>query len=174
MDKDYGSDDSQGDRKMRKDWLFSLIGIGVSLLSAPIFFLVFAMVVGGGLAFFISVLLMQIGISLGCFSLACQVFKQEPPEPIEIIKIIIFSNFPANLLASSLVGSGLLGSIASMGLAIVFAALICMLYAGIPVAPSIYISVTYNIIAGILTFIWGLALMAVFAGYLAVTQPGVL
>ena len=171
MHKDYGSGDSDNDQKARKDWLFSLIGIGVSLLTAPIFFLLFILLFGKVLAVLLSILLMYIGVSLGCFLLACQVFKQEPPELMEIFVVIISSNFPAYLLAASLVGGGLFGSIISMGLAIIFAALMCMFYAGIPVAPSVYISITYNIVAEILTFIWLLALKAVFVGYMAATQP---
>ena len=171
MRKDYASGDSDHDQKRRKDWLYSLIGIGATLLAAPIFFLMLALVTGGGLALLVSVLIMQIGVSLGSFSLACQVFKQELPEPSEILQIIFYSNFPAYLVASFLFGGGLVGSLATIGIAMVLAALVCMFHVGMPVFPSIFISIAYNVFAGVLTVVWILMLMTVFVGYMAATQP---
>jgi predicted Zn finger-like uncharacterized protein len=170
MSKNFGPTDSTRDQEMRKSAMYSLIGIGATLLAAPLFFVLFAMAAGGGLALLVSVLLMQVGVSIGCFSLACQLFKQDPPEPGEILRIVCWSNLPANLLASWLLGGGFVSVVGAAVLAAVFSALVCMLHVGMPVVTSILVSVVYNIFAGILTLVWVLLLMIVFAGYIAVTH----
>jgi predicted Zn finger-like uncharacterized protein len=171
MQKSYGVESSDRDHEMRRSLLFSLIGIVATLIAAPVFFLLAAMVVGGGLAMLLSVLLMQVGVSLGSFSLACHLFKQDAPEPGEILKVVCYSNLPASVLASWFLPGGVVGAIGATVIGMILAAVICMFYVGMPVVPSILVSVVYNIFAGILTVVWVMVLVVVFAGFMAVTQP---
>jgi predicted Zn finger-like uncharacterized protein len=173
MHKSLGTSDSDRDREMRRSVKFSLIGIGVTLLAAPLFYLIVAMFVGKVLAMVISVILMQIGVSLGSFSLACQLFKQDPPEPSEILKIICFSNILSSVAAAALFGenSGVLAMIGGTGLAMFMAAGVCIFYVGMPVVSSMLISIVYNICAFILTFLWVMVLTLVFIGHAIVTTP---
>lgn len=174
MRKRFEKKANERDEEMRSNVKFSLIGIGATLVTAPLFFVLVAMVMGGGLALLLSVLIMQIGVSLGSFTLACYLFKQDAPEPGEILRIICYSNIPANVLASMLFGGGILGAVGSTAIAMVAAALVCMFHVGMPVVSSILISVVYNIFAGILTVVWAVVLGVVFAGYLVATQPNML
>lgn len=171
MHKNYGSEASDREREIRKNALYSLIGIGAMLVTTPVFFLMATLVVGGALAMLLSALLLMIGVSMGSFLLACQLFKQEPPEPGEILVIVIFSNLPAGLLAPWLFGGGVVGALGTVVIATVIAALMCMFRAGMPVVPSMLISVAYNVFSGILTVVWIVLLMLVFAGYMAATRP---
>lgn len=171
MRKTYGATDAERERERRQGVKFALIGIGATLVAAPVFFLMVAVVAGGTLALLASILIMQVGVALGSFTLACQLFKQEPPEPGEILKVVCYSNLSTCLLAPALFGGGLIGVAGATGLGVIIAALVCMFYIGMPVVPSILISVVYNVSAAILTVVWVVVLMAVFAGFVAATRP---
>jgi len=155
-----------------KEWVFVLIGIVVALASAPLFFLLVAMVAGGTIAMLVSVIEIYLIVAIGSFSLACRIFGEEPPEPSDILRIIFLSGLPANLVVGWAGLTGWLAVAAAAGVAMVVAALLCMLQLGMPVWPSIAICVAYNVFAAILTVVGVILLGLMFVGYMAAGSGG--
>jgi len=168
--KKYSGVDRHEDRSDSKSWLYVLAGIGGAMLATPLLFLLVAVMVGGPIAMFVCVIEMYLIIAIGSFALACRIFKQEPPEPTDILRIVGWSALPANMVVGYLGGVGPLSLLAAVGIAIVISSLVCMLHVQMPVFPSIFVSICYNIFAGILTVVGVLVLVVIFAGYLVTTS----
>ncbi len=127
------------------------------------------MLVGGPLAMIVCAIEINLIVSIGSFSLACRIFKQEPPEVGDILRIVGWSVVPANALVSYLGGTGPLAILAGVGTASVISAILCMFQIQMPVVASILVSICYNIFAGILTVVGVVVLGIIFAGYLVTT-----
>jgi hypothetical protein len=168
--KKYSGIDHTEDRSDSKSWLYVLAGIGGAMLATPLLFLLVAVMAGGGFALFVCVIEMYLIIAIGSFALACRIFKQEPPEPTDILRIVGWSALPANMVVSYFGGIGPLSLLAAVGIAIVISSLVCMLHVQMPVFPSIFVSICYNVFAGILTVVGVLVLVVIFAGYLVTTS----
>lgn len=171
--KKYSGLSRDEDKSDSKLWLYVLAGIGAAMLSTPLFFLLIAMAVGGPIAMLVCVVEINLIVSLGSFALACRIFKQEPPEPSDILRIVGWSVVPANLAVSYLGGTGPLALAAGVGVAIVISSLVCMFHIQMPVVPSILVSICYNIFSGILTVVGVVVLGVIFAGYLVTTTGSV-
>jgi len=167
--KKYSGVDRDEDRSESKLWLFVLAGIGGAMLTTPLLFLLIAVMAGGVIAMFVCVIEMYLIVAIGSFALACRIFKQEPPEPGDILRIVGWSVVPANMAVSYFGGTGPLSLLAGVGVAIVVSALLCMFQIQMPVVASILVSICYNIFAGILTVVGVIVLGVIFAGYLVTT-----
>lgn len=145
-----------------KDWMFVLLGIGLALVTSPLFFLLIKMVVGAGLAMFVCAIEIYFVVAIGSFSLACRIFKQDPPDVNDIFRIIGWSALPANVLSNWLGHTGIASMMIGTLIAIIISSLLCMLQVQMPVFSAILVSITYNIFSAVLTIIGVLLLVAMF------------
>lgn len=167
--KKYSGVDDKHEHADSKEWLFVLGGIGAAMVTTPLLFLLLTLMMGGVMAMLVCAIEMNMIVSMGSFALACRIFKQEPPEPSDILRIVGWSVVPANFVVMYFGGTGLLAALAGVATAAVISALLCMFQVQMPVVPSILVSISYNIFAGILTIIGIIVMTAIFAGYLVAT-----
>jgi len=160
-------------KEAAREWIYMLGAIAGAFISAPLFFFLVAMAMGGALAMIVCVIEINLIVSLGSFALACRIFRQEPPEPGDILRIIGSSSFPAMVLASW-IGAQISAPawavwVAAALVAAVIAALICMFQVGMPVWPSVFVCFSYNVLSVILTVVGYVMLGVIFAGYMITT-----
>ena len=149
-----------------------LAAIVAAFVSAALFFLLLALMLGGAIAMFVCVIEIYLIVAIGSFAFACRLFRQEPPEPTDMLRIVMTGSIVGRVAAGWLCGPGILGLLAGTGIAIVISALLCMFHIGMPVVPSILVCIAYNILAAIFTVIGIVVLGIIFAGYMVTTGGG--
>lgn len=169
MDRPLRDPEAERRKEESREWLFVLAGLGGALLATPLLFLAIVLLFGKGsgpFAFLICAIEVNYIVAIGCFALACRVFRQEPPEIGDILRVVAFATLSSNVIFSWIGGTGFLWTVAATGVAAVIAAVLCMTQLEMPVFPSIFIAFTYNVFAAIFTVIGMVLLGLVFAGYL--------
>jgi hypothetical protein len=169
MDRPLRDPEAERRKEESREWLFVLAGLGGALLATPLLFLAIVLLFGKGsgpFALLVCAIEVNYIVAIGCFALACRVFRQEPPEIGDILRVVAFATLSSSILFSWIGGTGLLWTVAATGVAAVIAAVLCMTELEMPVFPSIFIAFTYNIFSAIFTVIGMVLLGLVFAGYL--------
>jgi hypothetical protein len=165
-------------KKKPKDWMYVAGGIGLALLTTPIFFLMLCPILGGELALLACAVEILWIAAVGSFAVACGLFNQDTPEVSDIFRLTARSNLAVKVVIVFLVeklgmdANSLLCVGLATGLSIAVASFLCMVSFQMPVFHSIGISICYNILAAVLTVAGVILLKIVFAGWLVATSAG--
>ena len=159
-------------RKESREWMYMAIGIMAALGTAPVFFLLLAALLGPLMALLICQIEVNLIVAIGSFSLACRIFDVEAPEPVDMLKIVVWSSILGNAAASWLFGSGWLVYVTATVLAFLISSAICMFGVQMPVWHSLGVCLSYNIFATVLTVVAVVMLVVLFAGWFVATGGG--
>ncbi len=153
---------SQRDSKKKTpEWVQGVAAIILAMVLAPLMFWGIQMVLGTLMAMLITVVTINLMISLGSFAVVCQVFHQKPPEFGEIYRVLLWSSLP-NLILNWVGSTGLTSMLVAMALSVLISALLCVIILEFPFLKAVGICIAYNILATILALVGVLLLVAIF------------